>query len=117
MWLHEFPPSEGPLHLRFVYFRAYVHHSLSCDSPLEVFVSLNGDNGDVYSAKCNCISRYVNIANFKTNYCVYVGYMMYPITIMAHLPLPVTPHLPLQDWPEVGIHKKQMTSTTVSCAK
>ena len=32
---------------------------------------------------------------------------------MPHLPLPVTPCISLQDWPEVGIHKKkQRTSTT-----
>ena len=60
VWLHEFPPSEGPLHLRVLYFRAFVHHSLSCNSPLEVFVSLNGDTGDVYAAKCNCVSGYAN---------------------------------------------------------
>lgn len=24
--------------------------------PLEQFVSVNGDNGDVYSVKCNCVS-------------------------------------------------------------
>ena len=56
VWVHEFPPSEDPLHLRVLYFRAYVHHSLTCESPLEVFVCLNGDNGDVYSAKCTCVS-------------------------------------------------------------
>ena len=56
--LHEFPPSENPLHFRVLYFHAFVHHSLSCDSPLEVFVSLNGDTGDVYAAKCNCVSGY-----------------------------------------------------------
>ena len=31
------------LRLRVLYFRAFVYHSLSCDSPLEVFVALNGD--------------------------------------------------------------------------
>ena len=56
VWVHEFPPSEDPLHLRVLYFHAYVHHSLTYESPLEVFVCLNGDNGDVYSAKCTCVS-------------------------------------------------------------
>ena len=27
VWLHEFSPSEEPLHLRFVYFHSYVHQS------------------------------------------------------------------------------------------
>ena len=45
------------LNLKVLYFRAYVHHSFSCDLPLEVFVSLNADNGDVYSAQCSCVSR------------------------------------------------------------
>ena len=55
VWVHKFPPiSEGSL--RILYFRAYVHHSLTCDAPLETFVALNGDNGDVYSAQCTCVS-------------------------------------------------------------
>ena len=37
------------LRLRVLYFRAFVYHSLSCDSPLEVFAALNGDSGDVYA--------------------------------------------------------------------
>ena len=32
VWLPESPPSEGPLHLRVLYFHAFVHHSLNCDS-------------------------------------------------------------------------------------
>ena len=46
------------LRLRVLYFRAFVYHSssMSCDSPLEVFVALNGDSGDVYAAQCSCIS-------------------------------------------------------------
>ena len=44
------------LNLKVLYFRAYVHHSFSCDLPLEVFISLNADNGDVYSAQCSCVS-------------------------------------------------------------
>ena len=38
------------LRLRVLYFWAFVYHSLSCDTPLEVFVVLNGDSGDVYAA-------------------------------------------------------------------
>lgn len=49
-------PSNNDLNLKVLYFRAYVYHSFSCDSPLEVFVSLNADNGDVYSAQCSCVS-------------------------------------------------------------
>ena len=37
--------------LRVLYFRAFVYHSLTCDPPLEVFVVLNGDTGDVYLGK------------------------------------------------------------------
>ena len=54
VWVHEFPISESEL--RILYFRAYVHHSLTCDAPLETYVALNGDNGDVYSAQCTCVS-------------------------------------------------------------
>ena len=28
----------------------------TCESPLLVFVSINGENGDVYAAKCNSVS-------------------------------------------------------------
>ena len=55
VWVHKFPISEVGS-LRILYFRAYVHHSLTCDAPLETFVALNGDNGDVYSAQCTCVS-------------------------------------------------------------
>ena len=55
VWLHEFPIS-AEAGLRILYFRAYVHHSLTCDAPLETYIALNGDNGDVYSAQCTCIS-------------------------------------------------------------
>ena len=34
VWLHECPPIGGSLNLRVLYFRAYVHHSLTCNSPL-----------------------------------------------------------------------------------
>ena len=34
VWVHEFPISEVGS-LRILYFRAYVHHSLTCDKPLE----------------------------------------------------------------------------------
>ena len=55
VWVYECPRTSN-LNLRVLYFRAYVHHSLTCDSPLEVYVSINGDNGDVYSGKCSCVS-------------------------------------------------------------
>ena len=56
MWLYECPYTGGSLNVRVLYFHAYVHHSLTYDSPLNVFVSLNGDTGDVYSGKCICVS-------------------------------------------------------------
>ena len=59
VWMHECQPTTGNVVLRVLYFRAYVHHSFTCESPLLVFVSINGDTGDVYSAKCNCVSGYV----------------------------------------------------------
>ena len=55
VWVYQCPCTND-LRLRVLYFRAYVYHSLSCDSPLEVFVALNGDLGDVYAAQCSCIS-------------------------------------------------------------
>ena len=33
--------------------RAYVHHNLTCESSMGVFMCLNGGNDDIYSAKCN----------------------------------------------------------------
>ena len=54
VWVHEFPISESGL--RILYFHAYVYHSLTCDAPLETYVALNGDTGDVYSAQCSCVS-------------------------------------------------------------
>ena len=54
VWVHEFPISEAGL--RMLYFHAYVHHSLTCDVPLETYVALNGNSGDVYSAQCTCVS-------------------------------------------------------------
>ena len=55
VWVYECP-RVSDIALRVLYFRAFVYHSLTCDSPLEVFVSLNGDTGDVYSAQCSCVS-------------------------------------------------------------
>ena len=55
VWVHECS-SNNDLSLRVLYFRAYVHHSLTCDSPLDVYVAVNGDNGDVYSGRCSCVS-------------------------------------------------------------
>lgn len=56
VWLYECPSTGDSLNLRVLYFRTYVHHSLTCNSPLNVFVSLNGDTGDMYSRKCTCVS-------------------------------------------------------------
>ena len=57
VWVYEFPSiNDRDTALRVLYFRAFVYHSLTCDSPLEVFVALNGDTGDVYSAQCSCVS-------------------------------------------------------------
>ena len=55
IWVHECS-SNNDLSLRVLYFRAYVHHSLTCDSPLDVYVAVNGDNGDVYSGRCTYVS-------------------------------------------------------------
>ena len=64
VWMHECEPTTGNVVLRVLYFRAYVHHSFTCESPLSVFISINGDTGDVYSAKCNCVSGYVKYHSF-----------------------------------------------------
>jgi len=48
--------SENQLNLRVLYFRAFVYHFFTTDTPYEVLVSLNGDNGDVYAGQCTCIS-------------------------------------------------------------
>jgi len=45
------------LNLKIFYFRAFVHHSLTCDTPLELYVSINAENGDVHSGKCTCVSE------------------------------------------------------------
>ena len=50
VWLYQCPQS-GESNLRVLYFRAFVHHSFTNDAPLEVYVSVNGDNSDVYSAQ------------------------------------------------------------------
>ena len=55
VWVHQFP-STNKLNLKVLCFRGFVHHSLSCESPLQVYVALNGDTGDVYSAQCSCVS-------------------------------------------------------------
>ena len=55
VWVCECP-NVNNIALRVLYFCAFVYHSLTCDSPLEVFVALNGDTGDVYSAQCSCVS-------------------------------------------------------------
>ena len=52
VWLHDCRTFEP----RIVYVRGFVQHSLTMDLPLETFVALNGDTGDVYSAQCSCVS-------------------------------------------------------------
>ena len=52
VWLHDCRTSE----LGIVYVCGFVQHSLTMDVPLETFVALNGDTGDVYSAQCSCVS-------------------------------------------------------------
>ena len=49
-------PCENQLNLKVLYFRAFVDYSFISDTPYEMFVSLNGDNGDVYAGQCACIS-------------------------------------------------------------
>ena len=68
VWVHQCP-CDNLLLLKVLYFRAYVHHSFTCDAPLEVFVSLNAENGDVYSAKCTCVSGYGNLHTPCMHYC------------------------------------------------
>ena len=55
VWVYEWP-CLNDMALRVLYFHAFVYHCLTCDSPLEVFVALNGDTGDVYSDQCSCVS-------------------------------------------------------------
>lgn len=55
VWVYQCPV-DNELHLRVLYFRAFVHHSLTCESPLEVYIAVNGDTGDVYSGQCSCVS-------------------------------------------------------------
>ncbi len=50
VWLKTFPDSDV------VYFRSYVFHSLTVDTPLTVFVCVSKSCGDVYSAQCNCVA-------------------------------------------------------------
>ena len=41
------------LNLRALYFTTVVYH---CETPLKVYVAINGDNDDVYAGKCSCVS-------------------------------------------------------------
>ena len=52
VWLHNCE-TERP---KIVYVRGFVQHSLTTDLPLETFVALDGDNGDVFSAQYSCVS-------------------------------------------------------------
>ena len=51
--------SENQLNLRVLYFRAFVYRSFTTDTPYEVFVSFNGDNGNVYAGQRASVSGYV----------------------------------------------------------
>ncbi|XP_065186795.1 uncharacterized protein LOC135817518 [Sycon ciliatum] len=55
VWSKQYPAS-GENGVAISYLRAYVHHSLSCDTPLTVYVSLNTETGEVYAAQCSCIA-------------------------------------------------------------
>ena len=55
VWVYQCP-CDNDLMLKVLYFCAYVHHLYNCDAPLEVFVAMNAENGDVCSAKCSCVS-------------------------------------------------------------
>ena len=55
VWVHECQTTND-LSLQVLYFHAFIYHSLTCDAPLEVFVALNGDTGDVYAGQCSCVS-------------------------------------------------------------
>ena len=54
VWVYQCP-CDNDLMLKMLYFRAYVHYLYNCDAPLEVFISMNVENGDVYSVKCSCV--------------------------------------------------------------
>ena len=55
VWVHQFQ-NTNHLNLKMLSFHGFVHHSLSRESPLQVYEALNGDTGDVYSAQCSCVS-------------------------------------------------------------
>ena len=55
VWTHSFLSQERD-DVTITYVRGYVHHSMSSDPSLIVYVALNGATGDVYSAQCNCVA-------------------------------------------------------------
>ena len=55
VWAHKFQ-STNQLNLKVLCFCEFMYHSLSYESPLQVYVALNGDTGDFYSAQCSCVS-------------------------------------------------------------
>jgi len=58
VWVYECPRTSN-LNLRVLYFRGYFHHSLTCDSLLEVYISINGDNGTCILANVFvCLSKH-----------------------------------------------------------
>jgi len=59
VWLYQCHV-DSDLHLRVLYFRAYVHHSLSCDTPLEVYLAVKGKQLiSVISVLCTMCSLFV----------------------------------------------------------
>ena len=66
--------------LHVLYFRAYVHHSFTCELPLLVFVSLNGDMywGCIFSKMqlCVWVSCIINIVCYVSCY-----YNIYSTTV------------------------------------
>lgn len=51
VWTRPFAWKDG---VTVTYMKGYVDHSITC-YPSLVYISLNCDTGDVYSAKCNCV--------------------------------------------------------------
>ena len=50
-------------HVPVTYVRGYVHHSMSYDPSLEVYVDLNSETGHVYRAQCNCVAGLGEVCN------------------------------------------------------
>ena len=53
VWTRRWPERNG---VNITYVRGFVHHSLSTDPPVCVYIALNSISGDVYSGQCNCVA-------------------------------------------------------------